>query len=116
MTETAPNTFTSNSRRIASSGKTSIGPGVEDTRVADQEIETRVAALFGDASSPGVDSRLLEYVADRQADVAIGSGLEVVDLVGGHRRSENDIAFAGEAERDVAAQAAPGAGDRRATA
>src|SRR6202163_238250 len=28
MTDSAPNTLTSNSRRIASSGRTSIGPGV----------------------------------------------------------------------------------------
>jgi hypothetical protein len=49
-------------------------------------------------------------------DAAIGSVLEVFDLVGGHRRSENGIAFAGEPECDIAARAAPCTGDDRGTA
>ncbi len=88
MTDRAPKTLTSNSRRIASSGRTSIGPGV------------RMPALLIRISRPEPPS----------------ASLEILDFLGGHRRAENDVALGGQPERDIAAEAAACAGDRNAAA
>jgi hypothetical protein len=88
-------------------------PGSENARVADQKIKAATAQRAGHAGRPGSHSLFLGDVADRQTDTPAGGLLQILDLRGRERRTENDVTLGGEPEGDVAAKPATGASNRR---
>src|SRR6267154_3354334 len=80
MTDRAPNTLTSNSRRIASSGSTSIGPGVRMPGIVDQDIEAGIAEGVGHTGRPGFHRFFFGHVTDSQADTSSGSVFQILDF------------------------------------
>src|SRR4029077_12065577 len=87
-----------------------------DARFVDQEIEPAIAERVGYSISPGLHGLFFADVANRQTDPSAGGVLQVLDLGCGHGRAENDVAFGGEPERDIAAESRSGTSDRGGSA
>src|SRR5580704_2079794 len=87
-------------------------PRGEYARIVDQEAKAATAKRSRHAGGPGFHGLLLGDVADRQTDAAAGGLFQILDLRGRDRGTENDIALGRETQRNVAAKAAAGAGDR----
>jgi hypothetical protein len=84
----------------------------EDAGVVDQEIQAAITESVRHPGGPGFHGLLFGDVADGEADTPAGDLLQILDLRRGRSRAEDDIAFAGKAERDIAAEATARAGDR----
>ena len=116
MTESAPNTFDVEFAPDSVERQNLDRPGGQDACVVDEQIEACIAEVVGDAASPGLHAVFLCHIADRQADTAARGVLHILDLGCGHGRPEYDIAFGGEPERDIAAEATARASDRSGSA
>src|SRR5580700_7967933 len=101
ITDSEPNTLTSNSRRMASRERTSNGPGV------------KIPALLTRRSRPPPHGVVVGDVAAGQAHRSARRLLEVSDLFWVHRRAENPIMLGGETKRDISPESAAGAGHCR---
>src|ERR1700758_162367 len=85
--------------------------GSENAGVIDEQIKAGSAKRVGHARGPGFHSLLLSDVADGEADAPAGRLLQILDLHGSERRTEDDVASSGEPKSDIAAKAAAGAGN-----
>jgi hypothetical protein len=88
----------------------------EDTGIVDQEIQAAIAESVRHPAGPGFHGLLFGDVADGQADTPAGDLLQILDLRRADGRAEDDIAFGGKPERDIAAEATARAGDRGGSA
>ena len=84
----------------------------EDAGIVDQETQAAITESVRHPAGPGFHGLLFGDVADGQADTPAGDLLQILDLRMGRSRAEDDIAFGGKPERDIAAEATARASDR----